>query len=551
MRPSLMRSHILPARFLLAAALACFSVAADGASLPQRVDELIAVKAGKQPLAAPSPDAEFFRRAWLDFNGNIPSAEETRKFLAEPAKDKRAKLINRLFAAPELAGRMAEVFNIQLMERNGNNEEWRSYLTESFRENKPWDQMVREMVSPDFKNEKLRGAGYFLTRRLEKVGQQDTDYPGVTRDTGRLFMGVDLQCCQCHKHLTVTDYKQIDFNGLFVTFQNVKLQPAGGDYKSSWITEGLFAKKVEFVSVLNRAKGETGPRVPLGHEVEIPALSEAEQWIEPPDKKKKSAGVPRFSPLKELSLQLASAENPYFARNIANRVWFLAMGRGLIEPLDLIHSENPASHPELLDLLAKEITEHHFDIKWLLRELALTQTYARSSILPTDAKDAAEELFTVAKERPLAAEQLARAFLAATGEQERVIEGKGWDGIEGKKVARKEFEKAFTSAFANAVKEPELAVNPTLRAALFLRNNDLVLWALQRRKGNLMDRLGAMSDAAQIADELYVSILTRPPTAEEKTEVATYLTKHQADREKALGHYAWAMLSSMEFFANH
>ena len=537
----------------LAAVLACAGVAARAESLSQRVDALIEVKAkaAKQPLAAPASDAEFFRRAWLDFNGNIPSAEDTRKFLANPAKDKRAKLIDQLFAAPEFPARMAEVFNIQLMERNGDNEEWRRYLTDSFRGNKPWDQMVREMVSPDFKDEKLRGAGHFIARRLEKVGQQETDYPGVTRDTGRLFMGVDLQCCQCHKHLTVPDYKQVDFNGLFVAFQNVKLQPAGGDYKSAWLSEGLFAKKVEFVSVLNRTKGETGPRVPLGAEVEIPKLPESEQWIEPPDKKKRNTGVPKFSPLKELSLRLASAENPFFARNIANRVWFVAMGRGLIEPLDLIHSENPASHPELMDLLAKEITEHKFDIRWLLHELALTLTYGRSSILPADAKDAPENLFTVAKERPLAAEQLARAFLAATGERERVIEGKGWEGIEGKKIARKDFEKAFASAFANAAKEPELSVNPTLRSALFLRNNDLVLWSLQRRKGNLVDRLAALTDAAQIADELYISILTRPPTADEKTEIATYLTKHRADREKALGRYAWAMLSSMEFFANH
>jgi CHAD domain-containing protein len=94
-------------------------------------------------------------------------------------------------------------------------------------------------------------------------------------------------------------------------------------------------------------------------------------------------------------------------------------------------------------------------------------------------------------------------------------------------------------------------VNPTLRAALFLRNNDLVLWALQKRKGNLLDRVAALTDPAQVAEELYTSILSRPPVAEEKAELAKYLTKHAASRDKALGHYAWAMLSSMEFFTNH
>ena len=537
----------------LGALLVGVTCASAAESLPPRLDSFIETraKAAKQPLAAPATDAEFLRRAWLDFSGAIPSAAETRAFLADKSPDKRTRLIDQLIAAPKFAERMAEAFNIQLMERNGDNEEWKRYLTDSFRENKPWDQMVREIVCPDFKDEKVRGAGWFITRRLDKVGQQDTDYPGLTRDTGRLFMGVDLQCCQCHKHLTVKDYKQVDFNGLFVAFQNVKLNEPNADFKTKWVAEGLMQKKYEFISVLSKAKGETGPRVPLGAEVEIPELSKDEQWLVPPDAKKRTGGVPKFSPLKELSARLASPENPYFSRNIANRVWFQLMGRGLVEPLDLNHTDNPASHPELLDLLSKEIIEHKFDLRWLVRELALSQTYARASVLPADAKDAPENLFSVAMERPLSAEQLARAFLVAIGEQERVANGKGWEGVEGKKYSVKDFEKAFHAAFANAPKEPELSVSPTLRSALFLRNNELVLWSLQKRKGNLIDRVAAMTDAVQIADELYHSILTRPPTAAETAEFAAYLKKREATRDRALGHYAWAMLSSMEFFTNH
>jgi hypothetical protein len=538
---------------LCAAWLAAWPVRAADA-LHRQVDQLIAAKAqaAKQPLAGPADDAEFLRRAWFDFAGTTPSAEETKKFLADKSGEKRAKLIGQLVAAPRFAEQMAEAFNIQLMERNGDNDEWRKYLTESFRANKPWDQMAREILGPDFKDEKTRGAGWFATRRLDKVGQQDTDYPGLTRDAGRLFLGVDLQCCQCHKHLTVKDYKQVDFNGLFVAFQNTKLQPAGGDYKTPWLQEGLMTNKYEFVSVLSSVKGATGPRVPLGVEVEIPAYATKDElWAVPPDPKTRKAGVPKFSPLRELAARIASPENPLFARNIANRIWWQLMGRGLVEPLDLHHSDNPPSHPELLDLLAKELVAHKFDLQWLVRELALTQTYQRTSLLPAGAKNPPEELFTVAKERPLAAEQLARAFLAATGEHERVVGGKGWEGVEGKKHTQKDFEKAFLAAFANAAKEPELAVNPTLRAALFLRNNDLVLWSLQKRKGNLLDRVAALTDPAQVAEELYTAILSRPPVAEEKAELAKYLAKHAASRDKALGHYAWAMLSSMEFFTNH
>ena len=538
-------------------ALALLVVLGQGAeaadSLSARIDQLVAAKASstKQSLAPAADDAEFLRRVYLDFAGSIPDAEEARKFLADASPDKRVKLVDRLMAEPRFAEQMAEVFNVQLMERNGDNEEWRRYLVEAFRANKPWDQMAREILGPDFKDEKVRGAGYFITRRLEKVGQQETDYPGVTRDAGRLFMGVDLQCCQCHKHLTVKDYKQIDFNGMFVAFQNTKLQEPAGEYRTKWLQEGLLTNKYEFVSVLSSAKGATGPRVPLGVEVPLPDPARDELWLVPPDRKTRVAGVPKFSPLRALAQHIASPENPLFARNIANRVWWQFMGRGLVEPLDLNHGDNPPSHPELLELLAGELTAHKFDLRWLVRELARTQTYQRSSRLPAGGKSPPEELFTVALERPLVAEQLARAFLSAVGEHGRVVGGKGWEGIEGKKYTQRDFEKAFVSAFANAAKEPELSVNPTLRAALFLRNNELVLWAIQRRKGNLMDRVAGLPDAGQVADELYHTILSRPPVAEERAEVAAYLAKHSDVREKALGHYAWAMLSSMEFFTNH
>lgn len=537
----------------IAATLLALPLFAQAQSLPERIDFYVEAKAlaAGQPLSPATGDEEFLRRVCLDFAGTLPSSEALAAFVRDPSPDKRAKALERLFEAPAFSERMAEAFNVMLMERNGENERWRSYLAEAFRAGKPWDVMAREIINPDFKEEALRGAGFFITRRLEKVGQQETDYPGLTRDTGRFFMGVDLQCCQCHKHLTVGDYKQVDFNGLFVAFQNAKLQEVSGEKKGASLAEGLLAKKYEFVSVLSGTKGETGPRVPFGVEVPIPPLAKEEQWLEAPDPKKKIPGVPRFSPLKELAERLACAENPYFARNLANRLWFLVMGRGLVEPLDLIHSENPPSHPELLDLLAAAIVEHKFNIKSILRELVHTRTYQRSSLLPEGAKETPEALFACAAERPLSAEQLMRSFLAATGESERVVESKGWEGVDGAKYGKKDFEKVFAAAFANAAKEPELSVNPTLKAALFLRNNELVLWSLKRRPGNLIDRLCALEDAGPIAEALYGSVLSRQPTPEEKAETAAFLAKHETSREKALGRYAWALLSSIEFFTNH
>jgi hypothetical protein len=511
--------------------------------LHQRIDTLITTKAGRQPLGGMASDAEFLRRVHLDFTGRIPSAEVARRFFADKSKAKRAKLIDQIFAGPLWAETMAERFHVMLMERRGEDEEWREWLAKSFAKNKPWDAMVREMVAPEYLKAAKRGAGFFLTKRLEKYGQNPTDYPGLTRDVGRMFMGVDLQCAQCHHHLTVKDYKQVDFQGLYSAFSNIRLQRTNETIQVAWASEGLLNKKLEYSSVFSETKKTTGPRVPFGKEITIPVFEKGKEWTVKADRQKKITGVPAFSPLREIASRMATPDNPFFARNIANRAWFLMMGRGLIEPLDLVHSKNPPSHPELLDLLAKELVAHKFDLKWLFRELALTQTYQRSSVLPKGG--ASENLFTAAKERPIPAEVLLRNVLLATGERERVTKLD-----EENEHSLKIFKGLFQTTFANAPREPELAVNATLKAALFLRNNETLLWLVKRRENNLVDRLAKLKTPEKIAGEVFLSVLSRPPSDEERAMVKSFLEK-QSDPDRALGDLVWALLSSTEFFVNH
>ncbi|MFO1486278.1 MAG: DUF1549 domain-containing protein [Verrucomicrobiaceae bacterium] len=514
---------------MLAAAVvifsACHGLAAEG--LTAKIDALLPAK------AAAADDATFLRRVWLDFDGGIPSAEQARAFWADKAKDKREKLIERLMAAPQFATCMADAFHVMLMERRGDNDAWKTWLTECFKANKPWDGMVREMLAPDFLDEKQRGAGYFITRRLEKVGQQDTDYPGLTRDVGRMFMGIDLQCCQCHRHLTVDDYKQIDFNGLFSVYQNLKLQTADEKHKTPWVSEGLIAAKYEFVSVLTDKKAQTAPRIPFGDEVMIPEAKGDEGWLVKPDRKTKELGQPKFSPLREIAARLPAQENALFAKNIANRVWWLLTGKGIVEPLDLHHSDNPPTHPKLLDLLGSELSAHHFDLRWLIRQIALTKHYQRAE----------------ATQRHLIAEQQLRAFLIATGEKERLEKTTKPDvKDDATKYSVADFQKAFAAALANPAKEPELAANPSLRSALFLRNSDHVQWALKPRTGNLIERLAKLPDPSE---ELYLTILTRLPDTDEKDQLNDWLAKHGSNKAQALGDYVWALISSTEFFVNH
>lgn len=539
--------YIIPAALLIASP--CF------AALHDEVDALIAAKVVGQPIAGAASDAEFLRRVWLDLDGGVPSAAEARTWLDDAAPDKRERLLEQLLSAPRYPERMAEAFHVMLMERRGDDAAWREWLVQAFQTNKPWDAMTREMLTPDFFDEKQRGAGFFMTRRLEKVGQQETDYPGLTRDVGRLFMGVDLQCCQCHTHLTVKDYKQQDFQGLFVAFGNLKLQPADEKHKTAWLSEGALASKAEFVSVLTDKKGVTGPRVPFGDEVEVPAGTGDEAWLVKPDRKTKELGTPRFSPLREIAQRLPAPANAFFARNIVNRVWWLLMGRGLIEPLDLLHNANPPSHPELLGLLEKEFVAHGCDLRWLMRELALTGVYQRAGTPADEAANATEApdaLYLTARERRLTTEQLLRAFLLATGEMERMkATAKADEKDDLGRYTFADFAKAFQAALANAPKEPELQPAPSLRSALFFRNSDHVQWALRPREGNLMDRVMRLGDAGAIAEELYLAVLTRRPNADETAAFSAWLEKQGADRAKATGDFAWALFSSSEWFVNH
>src|SRR5262249_22978563 len=180
-----------------------------------RIDALVAAKANGRPMATRSDDAEYLRRVALDLTGQIPTAVETRQFLADTASDKRQKVIDGLLGGSDYPRRMTETMHVMLMERNGEHAEWTKFLQTTFEKNRPWDQFVREILYPNPDDESTRGAAFFWTKRLEKYGENPVDLPGLTRDVGRLFLGVDLQCAQCHDHLFIDDYKQVDFQGLF------------------------------------------------------------------------------------------------------------------------------------------------------------------------------------------------------------------------------------------------------------------------------------------------------------------------------------------------
>jgi hypothetical protein len=525
-----MRPRLLLACGLVAAFVS--PVAAED-SLATRIDRIIEAKAKADGIAIskPADDAELVRRVYLDLAGRIPTVEEVRKFLADPDPKKREKLIDRLLKSAEYATRMADLFDVMFMERLGENAEWKKYLHESFAANKPWDQMAREILRADSKKPETLGAAFFIAKRLEHYGENPIDYSALTRDVGRLFLGKNFQCCECHDHLFIEDYKQQDFQGLHTFFKNTFLPKQG----SLVVAERPTVEKTSFASVFTKVMMTTGPALPGAMMVEIPTFAKGEEFAEKPDRKTGNPGVPKFSTLEAISRELPKASNRNFTRNIVNRLWFAMMGRGIVHPLDLHHSHNPGSHPELLAMLADEFAARKFDIQWLVRELALTRTYQRSSLVPAGKEPASDWYFATALEKRLTADQLLANILLATG-----TDPKAADSL------RPEFIKAF----ANQAREPEDEIAPSLKAALFLLNDKDVLALLEPKDGNLVDRLAKLPDE-RIAEELYVSILSRMPGAEEAAIVARELKKNPAKKGDAIERVAWALLASMEFGVNH
>lgn len=512
----------------VAAALAAVA-SASAQPLPQRIDALIAAGTPEyaKRAAPPATDAEFLRRVTLDVTGSTPPSTEVRAFLDDKSADKRDRLIDRLLSGPDYARHMANRFDTLLMDRRPDKHvpatEWRKFLLDAFAANMPYDALVREILSADGSDPKKRAAAKFYLDR-------DAEPHLVTRDIGRLFLGENLTCCQCHDHPIVNAYKQDHYYGIFAFVNRSSV--------SAEVKPAALAEKADgdttFTSVFDPAKAikTAALRLPGGPVVPEPKLEKGKEYRVAPAKGVRA--VPQFSRRAQLAPTLTASRQ--FARTAANRFWAMMTGRGLVHPLEFDHPANPPSHPALLDLLTDEFIAHKFDVRWLLKEIALSQTYQRSSERRTGAEPEPER-FLSAEMKPLSPEQLAWALMQATG----LPAGERSDG-----AAR-----PFVATFGGKPGAPDSGFQATLDQTLFVANGPLLRSWLAPRAGNLTDRLLKAKDTAALAEELFVSVLTRRPSADEVRDVGDYLKGRDKDRAAALQELAWALLASAEFRFNH
>ena len=431
--------------------------------------------------------------------------------------------------------------------------QWQDYLYRSLLENKRWNQLAAEILSADGAVPEERPRARFLLGR--ELNIDDT-----TRDIGRIFLGRNLQCAQCHDHPSIDEYAQLHYYGLSAFLQRSYLFQ---DPKTNETTIGEKAEgDVKFSSAFTNEESTTSPRLLKLPAIDDPPTEEQPYNIEPD---KNARGVPKYSRRLQLAPAITSVENTAFRMNIANRLWGLVMGRGLVEPLDMMHADNPPSHPELLVLLADELLQNGYDMRSVIRQLVLSETYQRGSqIVEVDPRQS-EAAYLAAVLKPLTPEQLAWSTMQAVG----LVETTRCE-----QIAR--FKEADPSFDPNAVEQAvrlEQAVHESLQPhvdtfvaefatktdrfsatagqALFLENGELVTEWLAVTDGNLLDRLLKTPDPETAARELYLALLSRRPTAAELENLVVFLGQFGADKVASMTQATRAILCSAEFRFNH
>jgi hypothetical protein len=495
--------------------------------------------------ASPADDATFLRRVSVDLTGVIPTCDEAKAFLADADDQKRSKLIDRLLDDSRHARHQADVWDMVYFGRHPpgydapKREGFQKWLQESFANNLPYDQLARALLIAEG-NSAEQGAPMYL---VQYAGRPEDAAMAVSQT----FLGVQLQCARCHSH-PYEPWTQQDFFGLAAFFSRLTTIRAGkaGQLDKVFVAE-MNTGEIRFGGPAGDAKpGKSGdvvkPKFLLAAALDEPDLT-AEFKDEKRPKEGEPPPPPKFSRKDKLAEWVVAADNQMFARAAVNRVWSQFMGRGIVQPVDNMSPSNKPSHPELLDALAAEFAAHRFDMKWLLREMCNSRTYQLGA--GGDVTDAKPRWFERARTRPLSAEELLESWRIATGfddvfsasgkKSEQRFHGVTWDYV-----------KRFFGEPNNGVGD----FQGGMQEHLYLNNGELGRLIVSE-KGGLVDAI-AKSDAAwpDRVDRLFLSILTRPPTDEERSKFVEYLDTKDQPAER-LREAIWALMTCSEFRFNH
>lgn len=499
----------------LVAAASVAGAAPDAQAITKQIDAEIQKKldAEKMPAGPLCDDAEFLRRIYLDIGGVVPPIDKVHEFLESKAPDKRAQAIDALLASPLYARQQADLWKELLIPKTAaaarrSHLPLVNWLRDSFADNKPIDQLTREILASSGMQSESPGTTFYLVH--ESVDQ-------VTDRVSRVFLGQQLQCAQCHDH-PFLDWKREEY----------------------WALAGFFTKvgtlfqrvpnKGDFYGTNEESKAKL-TRPPSGRDVPLQFLRGAKPAL--------AADQPYLPVLAEW---LANAENPYFSKALVNRTWHHFFGVGLVNPIEDMSAKNLATHPELLELLAKNYAAAGFNHQYLVRAICLSNTYQRRS-LPPGSADLAGKLYAARQVKIMTPFQLHDSMV-------QVLNGgkeKPWPTTWEDKADLRFH--GSRNGFANFFNVEEgaspLEYKAGIPQALRLMNSS----ELGRIPNALKEYNAANAQPAQLVEKLVMATLSRAPRPDELNKLTAFLAKNKD--AQATGDLLWALMNCTEFFTNH
>jgi hypothetical protein len=465
-------------------------------------------------------DQEFLRRAYLDLCGVLPTPAQVKAFLASTDKDKRAKLIDELLDKPEYA----DFWTLKWADVLRNSRKavgvkgafvFQQWLRERIQKNAGMDEVVKELLTASGSTFANPPANYYRIAR---------DPQNLAETTAQLFFGVRLQCAKCHNH-PFERWTQDDYYSFAAFFARVKQKKDNMEPGPNPQTAG------GEIIYLDRAGDVTQPRT---NKVMAPKFMGGPTPTIPPGKDRREA----------LAEWLTAGDNPFFAKSLANRIWFHLNGKGIVDPVDDFRDSNPSANDELLDALAKDLVAHKYDVKHLIRTIMLSRTYQLSAQANSFNKEDGK-YFSHAVAKLLTAEQLLDGICSVTEVAEkfpgmpagtRAVQLPDGDG-------NHPFLKTFGQPARELACECEREGDSNLAQALQLINGPTLNDKLRSPRSRLSRLLGDKRADEEVLTELYLSTLSRPPTTEDVKAALEHVGK-ATDKRLAWEDVQWALLNS-------
>ena len=464
-------------------------------------------------------DDEFLRRVTLDLTGRLPTGEEAQAFLGEQSPSKRLGLVDRLLDSDEYASFWALKWGDVLRSnskklKTAGVHKFRQWIYESLRNDKPLDQFARELLTAN---------GSVFENPPANFWRASRDPQDATETTAQLFLGVRIQCAKCHNH-PFERWTQDNYYGIAAAFARV-----GRKNSVDAEEEVIFTLPGGEVTQPRTSK-QMKVHLLLKGDVDVPADQDRRvvfaQW-------------------------LTSAENPFFSKSVANRIWGHLLGRGIVDPIDDFRDSNPPSNAKLLDELSRQFAANNFSQKWAIRTICNSRTYQLSSRKNPFNKD--DELYSShANTRLLSAEQLLDGICAVTSVPEQ-FPGMPL-GTRACELADPPTDHYFLKVFGQPQREMacqcERSSESNLSQALQMINGPVVHNKLRADNGRIAVMLKENKPEDEIITSLYLSALARTPSADELNASKKHIAAQQ-DRRQAFEDVGWAILNSKEFLFQH